>query len=105
MTINQCSRCGLEGYEYTDPDRLLCHNCVTREIANRPIILELQAILDRHLEEFHKRWFGCEHGKAMIGNAICDAIRQYGGEPQFTKWSGRPSPRQPLPFYITRTPH
>lgn len=78
MIISVCS-CGCKGYELEEG---LCPGCIYRNKLRQPIIDDLQAILDKHVVEFCEKWPGMEFGKAIVGNSICDAIRQLGGEPK-----------------------
>jgi len=50
-----------------------------RAAANAPLIEELKAILNVHMENWHKPWPGAEFGKSMVGNMIVNAIRDLGG--------------------------
>jgi hypothetical protein len=47
-----------------------------QEVARHRSIASLQVILSNHIRDFNKPWLGCEHGKAIIGNAIVGAIRE-----------------------------
>lgn len=52
--------------------------------ANDEILADLKAIFAEFVAEDFKggnRWQGCEFAKALIGNALLGAIRQY--EPDF----------------------
>lgn len=78
MTINKCSRCGTTGYEYQDVERELCHLCVARDARTAPVVQALESIYNGFVQgELHAPWQGAEFGKALIGNAITGAIRQY----------------------------
>jgi len=77
MTINECSKCGLKGYKYQDPIRRLCHLCINIERANKPILDSLLAIRQQLINEWNTPWPGVEHGKALLGQSINDAIHRY----------------------------
>lgn len=76
MTINECSNCGMRGYEYKDEARKLCHMCVFRENHNKAMVAELIPIL-RQLHS--ERWDSLEHGRGLLLKGCANAINQYGG--------------------------
>jgi hypothetical protein len=82
---NECSRCRLQGYDYADEARKLCHLCVGRDEATLETRESLKGILADFLRvemsPARHPWVGCEFGKAHVGNALVGAIRQY--EPDF----------------------
>jgi hypothetical protein len=45
-----------------------------QEHARCETLTQLRAIRERLVASWHKRWQGCEHGKAIIGRAIDGAI-------------------------------
>lgn len=47
-----------------------------RETAKAEALRKLRLIREQHIADFHKPWRGCEFGKAIIGNAINDAIAE-----------------------------
>lgn len=82
--ISTCSQCGLRGYELTDEENQLCHNCVRINAHKAQQAAEYQAMLDNFLEtDWNDKWQGGEWGKALIGNIFCDLIKENGGIPHF----------------------
>ena len=46
------------------------------EEARKERLRQLRTIREDLVQNFHERWFGLEHGKALVGRALDNAIKE-----------------------------